>query len=272
MSVGKLIRKGLPFSNVVATGTATAPITPGRTLERITLELGGTSLTKAMLTGIRLKANGKVFMDASGSQMDTLMKYRSVANDPAFLSLDFTETHAKLPDGALVGAFDTSKGVANITAEVDIAGANAPTLSMILTESASQAAQGKPFAGAMHKLLRYPWSVAVGGQLAVSVPFGPVNGAVIKRLHIFGANVTGLTVKQDSNVIHESTAAENAFRQKEFGMTPQAGCYTADFILEGDITTALDTRDAKTLEWLITTSAADNGYILVEYLDVLGNL
>jgi len=47
MGIGKLTRKSNPFSNVVASGTATNQITPGRTIANMQLKLGGTSLTKA---------------------------------------------------------------------------------------------------------------------------------------------------------------------------------------------------------------------------------
>ena len=39
-----------------------------------------------------------------------------------------------------------------------------------------------------------------------------------------------------------------------------------------DIKKALDTRNAKSLEWLFDFSAADSGNIIVEYLYPLGNL
>ena len=84
--------------------------------------------------------------------------------------------------------------------------------------------------------------------------------------------MTGLTVKQDSMVVHESLKAENEQEQVRFGKVPQTNFYTVDFVLDGAIKKALDTRDAKSLEWLPTFSAADSGYIIVEYLDVLGNL
>ena len=45
MSVGKLNRYGLPFSNVVPAGTATNQVTPGRTLETLRLRLGGATFT-----------------------------------------------------------------------------------------------------------------------------------------------------------------------------------------------------------------------------------
>lgn len=274
--IGQLTRYGLPFSNVVAAGTATATITPGRTLENICLELGGTSLTKAMLTLVRLKANGKTFIEGSGTQIDKLMAYKGVVANAAFLDIDFTEPKAKTYLDRVVAAFDTSSGIANITAEVTIAGATAPTLKSIITESAQQTNQAGQKAGhspIMQKVLRYPFSVATGGTLPVTLPFGQVNGAIIKRVHFeHTGNMTGVTVKQDSLVIHESTTAENQFKQTRIGKVPQTNMYTVDFVLDGEMDKALDTRDARSMEWLPTFSAADSGYILVEYMDVLGNL
>jgi hypothetical protein len=95
MAVGKLLRLGLPFSNVVATGVATASVTPGRTIHRIILKLGGTSLTKAMLTLIKVKANGKVVFEGTGSQIDKLMTYRGITANAAYLTLDFSEIRGR---------------------------------------------------------------------------------------------------------------------------------------------------------------------------------
>ena len=47
---------------------------------------------------------------------------------------------------------------------------------------------------------------------------------------------------------------------------------TIDFVLDGNVKKALDTRNARSLEWLFTISAAGSGTVLVEYLDPLGNL
>lgn len=273
--IGKLNRYGLPFANVVAAGTATAQITPGRTIENIQLVLGGT-FTKAMITLLRLKANGKTFFEGSGSQIDKLNAYRGVVANAAFLDCDFTEPKGTTNLDRVVGAFDTSIGIANITAEVTIAGATSPTLKSILKESAQQKNRDGSAAGhapIMHKVLRYPFSVATGGTLPVTLPFGPQNGAVIKRVHFeHTGNMTGVTVKQDSLVIHESLKAENEFDQARLGRVPQANMYTVDFVLDGEMDKALDTRDARSMEWLPSFSAADSGYILVEYMDVLGNL
>jgi hypothetical protein len=276
MAVGKLTRYGLPFSNVVASGTATNQITAGRTLENFRVKLGGTALTKAMLSLVKVKANGKVIIEGSGSDLDKINAYRGESTSASFLDVQFADYSMIAELDRMVGAFDTSLGIQNITTEVTIAGATAPTLTPILVESAAQKdnqGQAAPFAPLISKVLRYPFNIATGGRLPVTVPFGPQSGSIIKRLHVFhGGNLTGATVKQDGLVVHESVAAENSFDQTKAGRVPQNNVYTIDFVLDGNIKKALDTRDARSLEWLFDFSAADTGTVYVEYLDPLGNL
>ncbi|WP_151446721.1 major capsid protein P2 [Lacisediminimonas profundi] len=277
MSVGKLIRYGLPFSNVVATGTATNTITPGRTLENFQLKLGGTTLTKAMLSLVKIKANGKVIMEGTGTEIDKLNAYRGQTTAAAYLDLHFADYSMLSEVDRMAGAFDTSLGVANITSEITVAGATAPILTPILVESAQQKTTNgaiAPFAPLLTKFLRYPFSVATGGTLPVTVPFGPQSGAIIKRAHVLSAAglMTGATVKQDGLVIHESLAAENTYMQLKHGRVAQTNMYTIDFCLDGNLAKALDTRDAKSLEWLFAFSGAESGNVIIEYLDPLGNL
>lgn len=276
MSVGKIQRYGLPFSNVVPTGTATNQVTPGRTVEVLRYRLGGTTFTKAMIPSLKLKANGKVIVEGSGAQIDAINAYRGEATNAAFLDVQFAD-YAMLSElDRMVGAFDTSLGIGNITAEVQIAGATAPTLLPILIESAQQkdrAGNAAPFAPLISKILSYPFNVATGGKLPVNLPFGPQSGSIIKRMHFFhSGTMTGIEVKEDGLVVHESVAAENTFDQQKAGRVPQTNCYTVDFVLDGNIKKALDTRTARSLEVLPSFSAAGSGTVLVEYLDPLGNL
>jgi len=275
MSIARLVNRGMPFSNVVPTGTATANITPGRTLDAFILKLGGTTFTKAMIPLLRVKANGKVVIEASGTELDKINGYKGLTADAAYLPVCLYDEKMLSEFDRAVSAFDTSVGVANITIEAQISGATAPTLDHLLTLSGAQKARdgsAAPFAPFMTKLLRYPFSIATGGKLPVTVPFGPGSGAIIKRVYVFNANMTGADVKQDGMVIHESLKLENEFSQKRYGRVPQAGVYVIDFCEDGNIMKALDTRDARSLEWLLSFSAADNGSIIVEYLDSLGNL
>jgi hypothetical protein len=276
MGVGKLTRYALPYSNVVASGTATNNITPGRTINNMTLKLGGT-FTKAMISLIKVKANGKVIMEGTGTQFDKINAYKGQPSDVAYLDLPFFERTGLTEFDRAVGGFDSSQGIANITTEVTIAGATSPTLLMILAESAQQVTPGgtpAPFAGVMSKTLRYPFAMATGGTLPITVPFGPQNGAVIKRVFVetAGGLCTGAVVKLDGLVVHESLRLENEYEQKRWGRVPQTNMYCIDFMVDGNVNKALDTRDARQLEWLLSFSAADSGNVIVEYLDTLGNL
>lgn len=276
MSVGKIVRKALPFSNVVATGQATNQITIGKTLNNMQLVLGGASLTKAMITMFRLKANAKTIFEGSGTQIDKINAYRGLTANAAYLDIAFEDLTGLDMLDRIIGALDTSVGIANLTTEVDIAGATAPTLVAKLHEAAPQRdAQGNvsPFAGMIAKQLRYGFSIASAGELPLNFPFGPQSGAVIKRVHVFHTgNVIGALVKEDGIIIHESVKADNEYEQIRNKRVPQTNMYTIDFCLDGSVRNAFDTRKAQSVEWIFTTSAADSGYVVIEYLDVLGNL
>lgn len=275
MSVGKIRKYALPYSNVVASGVATNMIAVGRTIEDITLKLGGTSLTKAMITDVKVKCNGKTIIQATGTQLEKMSAFRGETSNAAYLNLPFVDRRGMTEADRMVGALD-SGSLQSLTTEVTIAGATAPTLLGITNESAPQNDQvgGKlAIHDLLTKVLRYPYSVSAGGQLSVPLPFGPNNGARIKRIHVeHTGNMTGLTIKQNGNVIHESLTAEIQYEQTRWGLVPQANWYSVDFVMDGNFLKWLDTRDANTLEIYPTFSAADNGFVIVEYVDPLGNL
>lgn len=277
MSVGQTERNALPFANVVGTGAASGVITPGRTLANLQLQLGGTAFTKADITLFKMLANSKSIFEGSGAQIDAINAYRGISSDAAFLDIAFEDLSGMDVVDHQIGNFDTSQGVVSITTEVDIAGATAPTLAGRLIETNPQRqANGAPavFAGLIAKQLRYGYSVASGGDLPLSFPFGPKNGAVIKRVHVFQTNglMTGAQVKDDGVIVHQSLLAQNQYDQKRYKRVPQANCYTIDFVKDGSVRNAFDTRNSGSVEWIFSFSGADNGFVVIEYLDALGNL
>lgn len=276
MSIGRVVKYALPYSNVTAVGTATNQITPGQTIECVRLKLEGTAFTKSMIKRIKFKINGKVVMDVTGTQLDKINAYRGAnSTDAKFLDIAFTDYFLNNEFDRMVGALDTTAGAVMLTTEVTIDGATAPKLTAILMESASQksrSADWAKYAPLMSKILPYPFNVSAGGRLPIQLPVGR-NGSIIKRIHFFhGGFLTGVTVKQNSLVVHESLKDENDFEQKSKGRVPQAGVYTIDFVVDGDITKAFNTSDANTVELLGDFSQADFGEVLVEYLDPLANL
>ncbi|MBZ0105534.1 MAG: hypothetical protein K8H84_07865 [Sulfuricella denitrificans] len=262
-----LVQKNLPFFNVVAAGVATLQLSLGMTYERIIMVLGGTAFTKAMITDIKCKINGKVFYQTTGSRLDSMNKYKGIFDAAGFLTLDFTEIFARDEVGQSIGAIGTLQGVASFTIEVTIAGATAPTL-----ESYSILSGPKKL-GVVNKLLHYPSSSSVGGKVPVVLPYGVNGGSILKRVYFFhGGNMTGLEVKKNGLVIHESTAAVNEFLQKENKKVPQANLYVYDPIVDNNQSGMVVTADARSFEFNVTLSAADALNVYGEYVDQLGNL
>ncbi len=279
MSVGKLIRPGLSLQGMTATGgtTVTGNITPGRTLEGIIIKLSGTGAdVQDDITLVRLKANGKTFWEGTGTQLTDISDYKTgLADNAVYLHLDFTESRTGRDyQDQMVGAFDTSLGVANITAEITIGTiTSGGAIDWYLIESESQRDKNLPYAGLMAKLLRYTSNAGAAGTFSVPLPFGPLNGAIVKRFHIDSTVITGVVIKQDGVVVHETkVAADNQIINSLYGRTNQTNLYTIDFMPDGNLKGALDTRDARSLEMLLTYSGAGSATILAEYLDVLGNL
>ncbi|MGK5023105.1 major capsid protein P2 [Janthinobacterium sp. LB2P10] len=267
--------KCLPFNNVVANGVATLDLSSllGTTIERITLQLGGTALTKAMLTSIQMKANGKIIYDTSGARRDTCMQYRGITPNAGFLVIDFSEIRSKTELGQSLGSLDTTMGVTSLKLEIAIAGATAPTLQAWAEVDRPQVdvsqASTRPLIARVHSSNQ---TIGGSGQFSISVPHFAVSegGSIYKRIAIFSANMTGLLIKKNGVVVEENIKSLNDYQQMEYKKVPQAGLYMMDFITDDNQSQALNTRDAQTMEILGTFSAGETIVIEVEVLEPLG--
>ena len=99
-------------------------------------------------------------------------------------------------------------------------------------------------------------------------------GAIVKRVHFaHGGNVTALEVKKNGIVIHDNIpTAVNTFYQADYNKTAQTNLYTYDPCLDNNYTNAIKTQDMVSLEFNLTTSAADTVTACLEVLDLLGNM
>jgi hypothetical protein len=266
-----MFRKTLPFNNVTGTGMATLDLRSlmGNTIDRMILKLGGTTFTKAMITGVRLKANGKVVFDDTGSRIDTRMKYRGIADSATYLSLDFSEIRSKTIQGQRLGSLDTTFGITALNLEVDIAGANSPTLEAWADISEPQVGAGER--GLIGKVLNFNHFFGASGKFPLNIPYGKTGGSFIKRLHLFGATVTEAEVKKNGLTVFESPATVNSFTQGEYQRAPQANVFTIDFVPDGNMSRVLNAADAQTMEYYATVSGSGNVIVVVELLDPLGN-
>ncbi|BBF85401.1 outer membrane receptor protein [Aquitalea magnusonii] len=274
----KYVQKCNPFSNVTANGVATVSLQTGPTYKRIIMALGGTTFLKSNIVDIKVKIQGKTIIQASGSDLDTINKFKGIFDDPGFLTIDFSEIRARTINGEMLGALDTSR-ISSFTLEIKIAGATAPTLDAwaeLDDPQAGSADRGVEFI--VHKLLQYPVSAATSGLFNIdSLPKGDT-GTLFKRIHIIGqggANiVTDSTVKMNGLVIHETSDKLNRFRQQEYRRVPQAAMHTIDWVLDGNQSNMLDTRgnSVRNLQLLLNLSAAGQMYVYVEAIDAIGNL
>lgn len=262
----------LPFQNVAATGLATINFSNllGFLVENIMLELGGTALTKAMLTDMDIKANTKTIIRDTGTRMDNRMTYRGETADAAYLKIDFCESRSKTITGQKVGAVDTTFGISSLTGEITITGATAPTLKAY-AEVSSPTEQDPATRGLIAKVLNYTISPAAAGTFPFDIPYGALAGSLIKRIHLFGATVTATEVKKNGITIHKATNAVNRYAQTALGRVPVANVQTIDFIKDGNQSASLNAFNARTMEYYATVSGAGNVAVVVELYDPLNN-
>lgn len=230
-----------PFNNVVASGIANCDLNPllGATLECINLSLAGTSLTKAMITLIQLKANGKVIFETTGTNLDLSENFKGYASaDATKLSINFMEQKTKTVNAFQSGAIDLSpeSGITNLRLEVTIAGATAPALSGIAEVSPAIAV---PSETAIRFLIlrrhRNSQTIGAAGTFSLQVPhLDPSGGgSVFKRVMIFSANCTAFKAMREGITEFEVTKAENEWIQKKAGRVPQSNLVVFDPILDG---------------------------------------
>lgn len=263
-----LLVKNTPFTNVVASGVATVALPVGMSYNRIILALGGTTFTKAMITDIKVRLNGKVVLQNTGARLDLINTYKGLAVNAGFLVLDFTEPRAKLMAEEYIGNINTAQGVSSLTVEVTIAGATAPTL-----DSYTEYGPPAPL-GVIAKQLLFTTSFGGAGKFPFKLIDVANRGAIVKRVHFaHGGNVSALEVKKNGVVVFDNIpTAVNSFYQADYLKTAQTNLYTFDPCLDNNYTNAIKTQDMVSLEFNLTTTAADTVVAVLEVLDLLGNM
>lgn len=263
-----LLIKNLPFTNVAANGVATVSLPIGMSYNKIILALGGGAFTKSMITDIKVKLNGKVIFQNTGSRLDLQNQYRGLTANAAFLTIDFTEPLAKLMAEQYLGNLNTAAGVSSLTLEITIAGATTPTLD-------SYAELGPPAPlGIVAKQILFTTSNGGAGKFPIKIIDVANKGAIIKRIHFaHGGNLTQLEVKKNGIVIHDNVlTAVNSYWGREYGKTQQTNIYTYDPCADNNYSNAVKTMDMVSLEFNPTFSGADTTTAVLETLDTLGNM
>lgn len=263
-----LLVAGLPFSNVVATGTATSSFPLGMSFNRVLLQLGGGSLTKAMITDIKVRVNGKVIFQNTGSRLDSVNAYRGLASAATFLTVDFTEPRYKRMEDQYLGNINTAQGVSSVTMDVAISGATTPSLTPYYELN------GPAPLGVIAKQIIFTMSVSASGKQPFKLIDAANAGALIKRVHFaHGGNMTQLEVKKNGIVIFDNIpTAVLTQHALDYGRTIQANLYSYDPCVDQNGANMIVTKDARSMEFNPTYSAADTNNAVVEVVDVIGNM
>lgn len=267
-----------PFLNVVASGVAICDMNKflGSVLEKITLTLGGTSLTKSMIQLLQLKANGKVIFESSGAALDASNLYNTAATvDATLLKIDFMDRKARTVNAYQAGAIDLSQasGITSLRLEVTITGATAPTLvgfADVSPPTSDPAEAGLRYL--MARRHRATVSIGAAGQFALPVPhLDPVGGGSnYRRIYIYSANMTALKTVREGVTEHELTKLQNEAAQKDNFKVPQANLVVFDPVQTGQLQgNTWDTRPGskvRSAQFYATFSAAETITIETEEL------
>ena len=230
-----------PFQSVPTTGIAINDLNKllGSVLEKIKLTLGGT-FTRAMITLVQMKLNGKVVFETTGTRLDASALYNGMTSDVTILNLDFMDRKALTVNARQAGSYDLSKksGIVSARLELTIAGATAPTLIGIADVSPPT---DDPNEEGIRWLLSRKHSntqvIGASGTYALQIPhIDPAGGGSnYRRVYIFSANCTGIKSVREGIAEHEVLKLQNEASQKDNFKLPQANLIVFDPVQDGQL-------------------------------------
>lgn len=230
-----------PFQSVPTTGIAINDLNKllGSVLEKIKLTLGGT-FTRAMITLVQMKLNGKVVFETTGTRLDASALYNGMTSDVTILNLDFMDRKALTVNARQAGSYDLSKksGIVSARLEITIAGATAPTLIGIADVSPPT---DDPNEEGIRWLMSRKHSntqvIGASGTYALQIPhIDPAGGGSnYRRVYIFSANCTGIKSVREGIAEHEVLKLQNEASQKDNFKVPQANLIVFDPVQDGQL-------------------------------------
>lgn len=282
----RFIRHLEPWVNVVPTGRAVmnSSLVLGNIIERVYLALSGGAFTKAMITALRVKLNGKVtFGDISGTNLDLFQTYQLGNTNAGFLTVDFVEPDSKSMQGEILGAIDTNAaGVNTFTMEADIAGATTPALdSWAQLRDVDSVSKGNGFNPNLRPLLRAMISTSItataAGEQQYGINIGSGGNSLIKRLVVYSTVLTNVRIKRNSLDIYEFVAPTLAsFIQTDYGKHPQANMYVVDWLADGNQSDTQPTRNSDgtlaNYQFLLTASGAGTFLVFADVYSILAGI
>lgn len=245
------------------------------TLDKLKLELSG-GLTMAHITGIFGKTNGRIFMEDTGPNNALRMAYKNITTAANTVVLDFTEPKAR---GGAIEQLQASipcNMLQDIAFEIAIS-PSAPVTGRITAHALVRPPTTNPF---IAKRMKTTQDVTFIGEHEIWLPYGDMGG-IVKRIYFHEATagqITDVALFVNGYRITEATRSQIESEERENGQVPQAGMFCFDFVSDGNLSGALNTRSGWNGEPIRTMSlrmkVASAGPItrVIELVDPIGNL
>lgn len=243
------------------------------TYDKLHLKLGG-GLVAADILQIEGQANGRTFYIGTGPDIIKEQKYKGIATDNAWITLDFTEPNARGGAGPQYAASIPANLLNSLKFFVTVdAGANA--LMTLEAKAEFRAPSANPF---IRKMIDFNAAFAAAGEHDLFLPSG-ASGGIIKRvwLHSAGGLITGWDLRVNRLSARRQVKADWVYEQGQNNLDPQALLDVLDFVVDGNLQGALDTSKDKagkvpSVELRVTVSGAETVRGYLEYIDPISRL
>ena len=278
-----MIEQRLPeFNQVTAGKTSQLPIPKyDLTLKAIELRMGGTTFRYSDISEIRFKLGTSPRWSISGTQLASILGYKTQALDGLHLPIDFSEREGKDIIAEEVGGWDLTKLSDQLFLEVDIAStASAPSMyaqAWFTPPQGADASKGQ----LVQKYVRWTQQLNATGNTRNQLNFDP-KGAIIKRAFYFyggtdwtpsaDGNLNKIEVKKNGGTVFDQTCFDARYSQVRYRHNPQSKIFVVDFMIDNNLSGALRTADAKALEQNLFVTAADQVTAIYDVLDKPYNL
>jgi len=262
------------LNNVGSGNKASGRIPRGNKIVRLLLALGGTTPeADTDISEVRISCNTKEICRLSGAQLCDMVTALGMALDKSQIPIQFGDLRGLNTPSVFTGGIDTGRGVTSLDVAVDFTDdapadiSCSPYIDVIPPErNASGAPVGLGYITAYRRHVIpataatiYPLEPAYGSQTP---------GEKVKRLWVFGSNVTAVGIKKNGNFVHEDIpAAVNAQDNEDWGLSAVSGLYLLDFVKRGEMREGLAKgSDTQSMEYRVETDGAGTVTIIEEVL------
>ena len=256
------------FQNRAPGAVAVLTIPTNRTVDKIHLRLPA-GVTKDKITRIEGKINDRRFFEDTGANVTIRDNYLSGNGsfvDPQVITLDFTEPGARggAPEQYLTSLpanlMKSLKFEITIDPSVSVANAGA-----IIAECDYRGPTTNPFVMRRQSMTQ---ALSFIGENDLILPNGQAGG-LIKRMWIHHTgHIKAAEIRADNSTKNRWTDLESmAYGQKRHGYVPQANLHVLDFVQDGNLMAAYNTRAYTENLLRLTTDAADQARIYVDFID-----